>query len=188
MRRLHFTLWLLSLFFSLGNCYNYLTDDIPIVVKPILDKRIPVLSLHVTTSEGEEEQERITEIYTKYLEETGYFGRVISGGVRAPYHLEIYTAVQDEYENAWFGFASTFFTVATAGVVPAFYGERRVLRTKIYKEGAMVGEKYYTQKHMTLFGLVFLFIWERGIEESAEIEFNKEKNLIHNLVQDLSDF
>lgn len=174
------------LFFS--NCYNYLTDDIPIVVRPILGKRIPVASIQVKTSEGETEKERITEIYTRYLEESGYFGRVISGGVRAPYHIEIYTAILDEYENAWLGFTSSFFSIATATLVPAFYGERRVLKAKIFKNDVLVGERQYSQKHVTLFGVIFLFIWEKGIEESYEIEYNKEKNIIHNLIQDLEDF
>jgi hypothetical protein len=147
-----------------------------------------VVSIQVRTSEGESEKERITEIYTKYLEESGYFGRVISGGVRAPYHIDIYTAILDEYENAWLGFTSSFFSIATASLVPAFYGERRVLRAKIYKDELLVGERLYSQKHVTLFGVIFLFIWEDGIEESYEIEYNKEKNIIHNLIQDLEDF
>lgn len=180
-------LWIFFLF-TFVNCYNYLSEDVPIVVAPSLNKRIPVLSIHVVSPEGEEEQERISELYVEYLQETGYFGRVISGGVRAPYHIDIYTAVLDEYENAWLGFGSGFFSIATAGLVPAFYGERRLLRARIFKEGQILGERVYTQKHTTLFGVVFLFIWERGIEESAVIGYNKEKNLIHNLIQDLNEY
>jgi hypothetical protein len=169
-----------------SNCYNYLSEEIPVVVHPKLDKRIPVLSIQVRTPEGELERERIVELYTKYLVETGYFGRVISGGVRAPYHIDIYTAIVDEYENAWLAFGSGFFSIATAGLLPAFSGERRVLRAKIYREDKLISERAYSQKHTTLYGLVFMFIWERGIEEAAEIGYNKEKNLIHNLVEDLN--
>lgn len=173
---------------TFSNCYNYLSEDSQIVPRPNLNKRIPVLSIQVTGPEGEEETEKITDLYTEYLMDTGYFGRVITGGVRAPYHIDIYTAIVDEYENAWLAFGSGFFSLATAGLVPAFYGERRVLRARIFKDGNLQGERLYSQKHVTLFGVVFMFIWERGIEESSMIEYNKEKNLIHNLVQDLNDY
>jgi hypothetical protein len=172
---------------TVGNCYNYLSDDIPIVLEPKISKRIPVVSLSVRTSEGERERERIAAVYTRYLEESGYFGRVLGEGIRAPLHLEIYTAIMDEYENAWTATISTVFCLGTAGLLPAMYGERRILRLKVYKESDLIADRIYTQKHTTLFGLVFLLIWERGIEEKAEIEFNKERNLIHNVIQDLGD-
>ncbi len=169
-------------------CYNYLSDEIPVVVNPYLNKKIPILSIQVRSSEGRKEEDRITELYKQYLQETGHFGRVISGGVRAPYHIDIYTAVVDEYENFFLTFASSFFSLATAGILPAFSGQKRVLRARIYKEGNFLGERVYFQKHTTLYSLIFIFIWERGIEESAKIGYNKEKNLIHNLVEDLNEF
>jgi hypothetical protein len=127
-------------------------------------------------------------LYHKYLEETGNFGRVESEGIVAPIHLEIYTSIMDEYENSWYAFTSTLFSVGTAGVLPAFYGQRRMLRAKIYRDNIFITEKLYSQKHVTLYSIIFIFIWEMGIEDSSVIEFNKEKNIMHNLVQDLNDY
>lgn len=174
-------------FLQFFSCYNYLSDDIPIITKPNLDKRIPFLSIQVNSPEGEEERQRISDLYVKYLEETGYFGRVVGNGVKAPLHFEIFTSVMDEYENAWYSFTSSLFSLGTAGLLPAFYGERRIMRVKIFRDNLFITEKYYTQKHVTLYSLIFVFIWELGIEESEIIEYNKEKNLIHNLVQDLNE-
>ncbi|WCL48761.1 hypothetical protein [Leptospira sp. GIMC2001] len=170
------------------NCYNYLSDDLPIIAAPKLDKRIPVLSITVSTPESEKKREKIAEIYRTYLEETKYFGRVIEGGVRAPYHIDIYTAVVDEYENTWLAVISGLFSIPTATLLPAYYGERRIVRARIFRDDEFLGEKFYSQKHTTLYSLIFMFIWETGIEESAVIENNKEKNIMHNLVQDMTGY
>lgn len=174
-------------FLPLLSCYNYLSDDIPIISKPVMDKRFPFLSIQVQSAEGEAERQRISDLYVKYLEETGHFGRVLGNGVRAPLHFEIFTSVMDEYENAWYSFTSSLFSIGTLGLLPAFYGERRIMRVKIFKDNLFLTEKIYTQKHVTLYSIIFVFIWELGIEESKIIEYNKEKNLIHNLVQDLNE-
>ncbi len=170
------------------SCYNYLSEEVPIVVKPTLKQTIPLISIRVTTPEGEKERKRITELYHKYLEETGNFGRVESDGIVAPIHLEIYTSVMDEYENSWYAITSTLFSLGTAGILPAFYGERRMVRAKIYRDNIFITEKLYSQKHVTLYSFIFIFIWEMGIEDSRIIEYNKEKNIMHNLVQDLNDY
>lgn len=179
---------LLGMSFIHSQCYNYLSDEVPIIVEPKLNKRIPVLSIQVMSAEGKRAEEKITDLYVKYLEETGYFGRVISGGVRAPYHIDIYTAVIDEYEHAFLTVISSIFSLGTAGLLPAISGERRILRAKIYREEELIAERVFSQKHVTLYSLIFIFIWERGIEESEKIQFNKEKNLIHNLVESLNDY
>lgn len=181
-------IFLIVWFFPLISCYNYLSEEVPIVAKPILKQTIPLISIRVSTPEGEKEKKRITQLYHKYLEDTGYFGRVESDGVVAPIHLEIYTSIMDEYENSWYAFTSTLFSVGTVGLLPAFYGERRMLRAKIYRDNVFITEKLYSQKHVTLYGLIFIFIWEMGIEDSRVIENNKEKNIMHNLVQDLNDY
>ncbi|WP_208730417.1 hypothetical protein [Leptospira levettii] len=178
---------LCSLFF-LSSCYNYMSEDVPIVTRPDFKQQIPLLSIKVSTPENNKNKREITALYTKYLSETGYFGRVLSDGVRANHHIDIYTSEVNEYEHFWVSSISTIFMIGTAGLLPSIYSKERVLHADFYLNDKLIGREKYRQKHSTLFGIPFMFIWETGIKEAKTIQYNKEKNLIHNVVQDYNRY
>jgi len=158
------------------------------VTKPELKRRIPLLSIKITTPESEKSLRKIEELYLRYLTETGQFGRVISDEIRSPYHMEIFTSEIHEYEYFWTGAISTVFMIATAGLLPSHYTEDRLITVDFYVSDKFVGRENYRQRHTTMFGLPFLVIWERGIKEARDIEFNKERNMINNLVKDYNRY
>lgn len=174
------------LFFQ--NCYNYLSEDIPIITRPELKQRIPLLSVRVLSPEPEAVRKKMTAYYVKYITDSGYFGRVIAEDLRSPYHIDIYTAEVNEYEHFWTGSISTLFMIATAGLLPSVYSEERILICDFYVGDKFMGRERYRQKHTTLFGVPFFLIWETGIKEAKVIEFNKEKNMIHNMLQDYNRY
>jgi hypothetical protein len=173
---------------TLSHCYNYLSEDIPILTRPVLNQRISLLTVKVNSGESEQAVKEITGLYIKYLSETGYFGRVISEGIRSSHHIDIYTSQVNEYENFWISSISTLFMVGTLGILPSIYSKERVLQADFYVNDKFVGREKYRQKHTTLFGVPFMFIWESGIKEARVIEYNKERNMIHNMIQDYNRF
>lgn len=176
------------LVFLLHNCYNYLSEDIPIITRPELKQRIPLLSVRVLSPETEAVKKKMTAYYVKYIADSGYFGRVISEDLRSPYHIDIYTAEVNEYEHFWAGSISTLFMLGTAGLLPSIYSEERVLVCDFFVGDKYMGRERYRQKHTTLFGIPFFLIWESGIKEAKVIEFNKEKNMINNMLQDYNRY
>ncbi|MBM9590239.1 hypothetical protein JWG41_07270 [Leptospira sp. 201903075] len=184
------SLLVLSVFvpFFLFSCYNYISEDVPIIARPDFKQQIAILTIKVSTPENDKTKREITAIYTKYLMETGYFGRVLSDGVRANHHIDLYTSEVNEYEHFWISSISTLFMLGTAGLLPSIYSKERVLHADFYLNDKLVGREKYRQKHSTLFGIPFVFIWEAGIKEAKTIHFNKEKNLIHNVVQDYNRY
>ncbi|MCU0823521.1 MAG: hypothetical protein MUF77_02630 [Leptospira sp.] len=179
---------LFLIYFLLISCYNYMSEEVPIVSRPTLKQTLPLLSIKVNTPESDQSKKEITAIYERYLLDTGYFGRIISDGIRANHHIEIYTSEVNEYEHFWISSISTVFMVTTVGLLPSIYTKERVLYADFYINDKHVGREKYRQKHSTLFGLPFLFIWETGIKDAKVIQYNKERNLIHNLVQDYNRF
>lgn len=165
-----------------------MSEDIPTIQKPILRNRLPLLSIQVVSPERDSTKKKVTELYTKYLTESGYFDRVVAEGIRTPYHIDLYTSEVNEYEHFWVSSISTLFMIGTVGLLPSIYSKERVLVADIYINERWVGRERYKQKHTTLFGIPFLFIWEKGILESKTIAMDKEKNMIHNLIQDLNRY
>jgi len=180
--------FLFAIILLVTNCYNYLSEDIPIVPRPELKQRISLLTIKVTSPESERSKRQITALYTKYINDTGYFGRVISDGIRSSHHIDIYTSEVNEYEHFWVSSISSLFMVLTVGILPSVYSEERVLNADFYVEEKLVGREKYKQKHSTLFGVPFFFIWESGIEEAKTIEYNKERNMINNMIQDYNRY
>ncbi|WP_208652332.1 hypothetical protein [Leptospira kemamanensis] len=170
------------------SCYNYMSEDVPIIARPTLKQQIPLLTIQVITPENNRNKREITAIYTKYLTETGYFERVLSDGVRANHHIDLYTSEVNEYEHFWVSSISTIFMIGTAGLLPSIYSKERVLQADFYLNDKLIGREKYRQKHSTLFGVPFMFIWESGIKEAKTIQYNKEKNLIHNVVNDYNRY
>lgn len=178
----------LILFLFTTSCYNYMSEDVPIVVSPSLKQTLPLISIKVITPETDHTKKEITAIYERYLMDTGAFGRVLSEGIRANHHIDIYTSEVNEYEHFWTATVSSIFLIGTAGLLPSIYTKERVLHADFYIDDKLVGKEKYRQKHSTLFGLPFLFIWESGIKEAKTIQYNKERNLINNLVKDYNRF
>ncbi|MDF3820799.1 hypothetical protein P3G55_12860 [Leptospira sp. 96542] len=174
--------------FVFSHCYNYMGEEVPIVVSPEFKKQIPILTIKVSTPEYDKSKNEITAIYTKYLLDTGYFGRVLSDGVRANHHIDLYTSEINEYEHFWVSTISTIFMLGTAGLLPSIYSKERVLHADFYLNDKLIGREKYRQKHSTLFGIPFFIIWESGIKEAKTIQYNKEKNLINNVVQDYNRY
>ncbi|TGN20489.1 hypothetical protein [Leptospira idonii] len=187
MTYFRFVIFLL-IFSSFSHCYNYLSEDVPIIVRPELKQRISLLTIKVSSPESERSKKEITALYTKYINDTGYFGRVISEGIRSPHHIDIYTSEVNEYEHFWISSLSTLFMIGTVGLLPSIYSQERVLHADFYVEDRLVGRERYRQKHSTLFGVPFFFIWESGIKEAKTIEYNKERNMIHNMIQDYNRY
>ncbi len=180
--------YLLCLICLSSNCYNYLSEDVPIISRPILNQRLPLLTLKVSTPESDRSLKEITKLYVKYVTDTGYFGRVIADGIVSPYHIDIYTSEVNEYEHFWISSISTLFMLGTLGLLPSIYSQERVLNADFYVNGKLVGREKYRQKHSTLFGVPFFLIWETGIKEAKVIEYNKERNMIHNMIQDYNRY
>ncbi|TGN06479.1 hypothetical protein [Leptospira ilyithenensis] len=184
---IRFSLFLVNILLF-TNCYNYLSEDVPIIVRPELKQRISLLTIKVTSPESERSKKHITALYTTYINDTGYFGRVINEGIRSSHHIDIYTSEVNEYEHFWVSSISSLFMILTAGILPSIYSQERVLHADFYVEEKLVGREKYRQKHSTLFGVPFFFIWESGIEEAKIIQYNKERNMINNMIQDYNRY
>jgi len=173
---------------TLTNCYNYLSEDVPIISRPILNQRIPLLTIKVSSPESDRSTLDITRLYVSYIQDTGYFGKVVSEGIKSSHHIEIYTSEINEYEHFWMSSISTLFMIGTLGLLPSIYSQERVLHADFYVNDKLVGKEKYRQKHSTLFGVPFFLIWESGIKEAKVIEYNKERNMIYNMIQDYNRF
>ena len=172
----------------LSNCYNYLSEDVPIVTRPFLNQRLALLTVKVISPESAHSTNQLTALYSKYISDTGYFGKVITDGIRSAHHIDIYTSEVNEYEHFWISSISTLFMLGTLGLLPSMYSQERVLHAEFYINDKLVGRERYRQKHTTLFGVPFFLIWETGIKEAKLIEYNKERNMINNMIQDYNRY
>ncbi|GBF51135.1 lipoprotein [Leptospira ryugenii] len=179
---------MIFILFGFNQCHNYLSEDVPIVTKPFLNQRLALLTIKVTSPESPKQTNELSQLYAKYLMDTGFFGRVLSDGIRSANHIDIYTAEVNEYEHFWISSISSLFMVSTLGLLPSIFSKERVLIAEFYVNDRMVGRERYRQKHSTLVGIPFLLIWETGIKEAKLIEYNKERNLINNMIQDYNRF
>ncbi|TGL56325.1 hypothetical protein EHQ58_16995 [Leptospira ognonensis] len=175
-------------FFFFSHCYNYLSEDVPIISRPVMNQRIALLTLKVSSPESERSLNDITKLYVKYITDTGYFGRVITDGIRSSHHIDLYTSEINEYEHFWMSSISTLFMIGTLGLLPSIYSQERILHADFYVNEKLVGRERYRQKHSTLFGVPFFLIWETGIKEAKVIEYNKERNMINNMIQDYNRY
>jgi len=153
-----------------------------------MNQRIALLTIRITSPESERSISEITKLYSRYIMDTGYFGRVITDGIRSAHHIEIYTSEINEYEHFWISSISTLFMLGTLGLLPSIYSQERIIHADFYMNDKLVGRERYKQKHTTLFGVPFFLIWETGIKEAKVIEYNKERNMIHNMIQDYNHY